>query len=343
MALIPSTGSRIYVAFFATVFWGMGVRGLHNLEINVPTAVLVGETVTLECSWQLEDEEALYSVKWYRGREEFYRYIPKELPHTRVFPLPGIEVDISRSGARRVVLQQATPAMAGRFRCEVSADAPTFHTEIRSAPLEVVEPPEWRPKLVSDRSWYGVGSTLRATCAAPPAHPPANLTFALNGREIDLDSLVHELPEWFKWDLPPKPETTTTEQAEDENFNIFHDEGNIQYLDESYINLHKEEIRRPPKENPKPVFERTGPDNRLVSVGEVSFVVRNEAFERGSLRLTCIASIYNLYAARAELIFDMEQPEVASVLGVRNGAQDSNIFSSWRIPTAFAPLLYNMR
>ncbi|KAF9798844.1 hypothetical protein SFRURICE_020408, partial [Spodoptera frugiperda] len=114
------------------------VRGLHNLEINVPNAVLVGETVTLECSWQLEDEEALYSVKWYRGREEFYRYIPKELPHTRVFPLPGIEVDISRSGARRVVLQQATPAMAGRFRCEVSADAPTFHTEIRSAPLEVV-------------------------------------------------------------------------------------------------------------------------------------------------------------------------------------------------------------
>lgn len=72
-----------------------GVRGLHNLEINVPNAVLVGETVTLECSWHLEDEEALYSVKWYRGREEFYRYIPKELPHTRVFPLPGIEVDVS--------------------------------------------------------------------------------------------------------------------------------------------------------------------------------------------------------------------------------------------------------
>lgn len=139
--------------------------------------------------------------------------------------------------------------------------------------------------------------------------------------QIDLESLVHELPEWFKWDLPPKAETTTTEQAEDDlNFNIFHDESNMQYLDESYINLHKEEIRRPPKESPKLVFERTGPDTRLVSVGDVAFVVRNEAFERGSLRLTCIASIYNLYAARAELIFDMEQPEVASVLGVRNCA-----------------------
>ncbi|KAJ0179960.1 hypothetical protein K1T71_004551 [Dendrolimus kikuchii] len=340
MEVFPSKGSRIFVAFFATVFWGMGVRGLHNLEINVPNAVLVGETVTLECSWQLEDEETLYSVKWYRGREEFYRYIPKELPHTRVFPLPGIEVDISRSGARRVVLQQAIPAMAGRFRCEVSADAPTFHTEIRSAPLEVVEAPEWGPKLVSDRSWYGVGSTLRATCASPPSHPPANLTFALNGREIDIESTIHELPSWFKWDPPAKSETTTTEQPDDEaNFNIFHDEGNIQYLDESYINLHKEEIRRPPKENLKLNFERTEPDNRLPAVGEVSFVVRNEAFERGSLRLTCIASIYNLYAARDELIFDMEQPEVASVLGVRN----SSPTSTWRIACMLLLVFYTIR
>ncbi|KAJ2946920.1 hypothetical protein O0L34_g16261 [Tuta absoluta] len=338
----PGTTSRIFLAFFSIAFWGMGVRGLHNLEINVPTAVLVGETVTLECSWQLEDEEALYSVKWYRGREEFYRYIPKELPHTRVFPLPGIEVDISRSGARRVVLQQATPAMAGRFRCEVSADAPTFHTEIRSAPLEVVEPPEWGPKLVSDRSWYGVGSTLRATCASPPAHPPANLTFALNGREIDMDSFVHVLPDWFKWDPPPKSETTTTEFPEDDTINIFHDDSNLQYLDETYINIHKEEIRRPRKEL-IPVLERTGPDDRLPSVGEVNFVVRTSAFERGSLRLTCIASIYNLYAQRSELVFDMEQPEVASVLGVRNGAVDSRISNVWRISAPLVPLLYSIR
>lgn len=132
----------------------------------------------------------------------------------------------------------------------------------------------------------------------------------------------HELPVWFKWDPLPKLETTTMEIAEDDlNFNVFHDENNMQYLDESYLNIHKEEIRRPPKESAKVEFERTGPDNRMPSVGEVLFVVRHDAFERGSLRLTCIASIYNLYAARAELIFDMEQPEVASVLGVRNSAE----------------------
>lgn len=130
-----------------------------------------------------------------------------------------------------------------------------------------------------------------------------------------MESFVHEIPDWFKWDPPTKADTTTT-QLPDEDFHIFNEES-VQYLDESYINSHKEEIRRPPKEIK---FERSGPDNRMPSVGEVLFVVRHESFEGGSLRLMCIASIYNLYAARSELIFDMEQPEVASVLGVRNNA-----------------------
>lgn len=136
-----------------------------------------------------------------------------------------------------------------------------------------------------------------------------------------MESFTHELLDGFKWDPPPKAESTTTDLPEDDlGLNIFHEENNIQYLDESYINIHKEEIRRPRKENFKPVFERTGPDNRLPSVATVAFQVENKAYQGGSLRLTCIASIYNLYAARAELIFDMEQPEVASVLGVRNDA-----------------------
>lgn len=137
-----------------------------------------------------------------------------------------------------------------------------------------------------------------------------------------MESFRHELPDWFKWDPPPKAETTTTESPdEDVNFNVFRDDANMQYLDESYINLHKEEIRRPPKESIKAGFIRTGPDTRLPAVGAVSFVVLSEAFESGTLRLTCMASIYNLYAARSELVFDMEQPEVSPrLLGVRNSA-----------------------
>ena len=64
------------------------------MRVSVPEAVAVGATVTLHCRYDLETD-ILYSVKWYKGKREFFRYIPKELPHTRVFPLPGIDVDVS--------------------------------------------------------------------------------------------------------------------------------------------------------------------------------------------------------------------------------------------------------
>jgi hypothetical protein len=63
------------------------------LEIE-PEIVHLGEDSTLRCSYDLEDAP-LYCVKWYRGRHEFYRYTPKEHPSTKIFPFPGVHVDVS--------------------------------------------------------------------------------------------------------------------------------------------------------------------------------------------------------------------------------------------------------
>lgn len=41
------------------------------------------------------DEEALYSVKWYRDNEEFYRFIPKDNPPQQSYAVEGIKVDVS--------------------------------------------------------------------------------------------------------------------------------------------------------------------------------------------------------------------------------------------------------
>lgn len=60
----------------------------------MPIAVTPGQIVTMKCLYDLEGE-SLYMVKWYKGRQEFYRYVPKELPNTRIFPLPGVNVDVS--------------------------------------------------------------------------------------------------------------------------------------------------------------------------------------------------------------------------------------------------------
>lgn len=39
--------------------------------------------------------EALYSVKWYKDNEEFYRYLPKSNPPQHSYRVEGIRVDVS--------------------------------------------------------------------------------------------------------------------------------------------------------------------------------------------------------------------------------------------------------
>lgn len=69
--------------------------GLRDIHLQVPEAVGLGASATLGCRWALDTGETLYTVKWYHGAQEFFRYVPKELPNTRVFSQTGISVDVS--------------------------------------------------------------------------------------------------------------------------------------------------------------------------------------------------------------------------------------------------------
>lgn len=68
--------------------------GLRNVNILVPAAVKKGDNVLLTCTYDLEGD-ILYSVKWYKGRREFYRYTPKENPAMKIFSITGITVEVS--------------------------------------------------------------------------------------------------------------------------------------------------------------------------------------------------------------------------------------------------------
>lgn len=74
----------------------VGCLSLRNVRVKLPHTVRRGQNVTLKCLFDLE-EDALYSVKWYKGRREFYCYTPNEEPPMKVFQFSGIRVDVSRS------------------------------------------------------------------------------------------------------------------------------------------------------------------------------------------------------------------------------------------------------
>lgn len=68
--------------------------GLRLTEVRIPNHTVRDQSARLECHFDL-DGETLYSVKWYKDGNEFYRYVPMERPPVQVFQLPGVTVDVS--------------------------------------------------------------------------------------------------------------------------------------------------------------------------------------------------------------------------------------------------------
>lgn len=76
-------------------FADLSSAAIKNVSLMVdPPAVRRGQHATLHCAYDL-DSKPLYSVKFYRGSREFYRYSPSELPTSKIFAFPGINVDVS--------------------------------------------------------------------------------------------------------------------------------------------------------------------------------------------------------------------------------------------------------
>ena len=79
-------------------FSGLFTNAMKLLvDIIVPSIVLKGKDALLECQYDLDDE-GLYSLKWYKGNEEIFRFIPgEEFLSDRIkgFNLPGVNIIVS--------------------------------------------------------------------------------------------------------------------------------------------------------------------------------------------------------------------------------------------------------
>ncbi|KAB0800369.1 hypothetical protein PPYR_06109 [Photinus pyralis] len=161
---------------------------IKNVMIEIdPPVVERGASATLRCNYDLEGEP-LYTVKWYRGQREFYRYTLNEVPPTKVFLFEGLKVNLEMSDEHQVVLQNVEFNLSGNFTCEVSADGPSFPTDMVSRNMSVVVIPKHPPTITTDKSEYTVGDVVRANCTSSPSKPGATLTFSLNNMVVPTHS-----------------------------------------------------------------------------------------------------------------------------------------------------------
>ncbi|XP_030383277.1 uncharacterized protein LOC115630762 [Scaptodrosophila lebanonensis] len=163
--------------------------GLRLVEVRIPNYVIKGSATQLECLYNL-DGEALYSVKWYKDGNEFYRYVPRDMPPAQTFLLPGVAVDLHNSSDAIVTLRNVNLQSAGRFRCEVSGEAPSFQTVTEHGDMVVVSlPDQGPPKISGGRPRYQIGDWVRINCTAGRSKPAVNLSWFVNGEAADSNQI----------------------------------------------------------------------------------------------------------------------------------------------------------
>lgn len=105
-------------------------------DLHVPELVYRGESFWINCSYDLENEP-LYSIKWFKKNNEvkeegvwseFYRFIPNDEEVKKSYPMKGVKVELEKSSHGNVYLSNADQDTEGTYKCEVSADAPSFET-----------------------------------------------------------------------------------------------------------------------------------------------------------------------------------------------------------------------
>jgi len=130
---------NVYMLYLLPIL--IGFQEIYCLHITSDKVSIELRTVTnvtdarLECRYDLDDD-ILYSIKWYKGHREFYRYHPNEVPKAKIFTTLGLNVDINNSNSTVVVLNAINHSNSGLYKCEVTGE-PSFETVYQEAELVV--------------------------------------------------------------------------------------------------------------------------------------------------------------------------------------------------------------
>uniref|UniRef100_A0A182MRR3 Ig-like domain-containing protein n=1 Tax=Anopheles culicifacies TaxID=139723 RepID=A0A182MRR3_9DIPT len=211
-----------WFGIFVTSLLISDVIGLRLTTVRIPTYKFRGESALLECHYELngqrkvresksyggnlrhhayqtnylepfEEEEKLYSIKWYKDNEEFYRYVPSASQPIKSYKIEGIRVDPNHSDGTKVFLRGLTLKSSGVYRCEISAEAPSFNSVQGAGRMEVIYVPKDGPHISDGgRQIFQNGDTMELNCTSGRSYPATTLQWYLNDEPVtDPDSIIH--------------------------------------------------------------------------------------------------------------------------------------------------------
>ncbi|PSN57910.1 hypothetical protein C0J52_00242 [Blattella germanica] len=112
--------------------------GRLNVGIALPQNVQNGDrSALLQCNYDL-DGTRLYSVKWYKDGNEFYRFMPDEIPTKQYFAVPGVTVVVNVSDDKNVIITDITQQTSGTYSCQVTSVDPIDQSSTAEANLIVL-------------------------------------------------------------------------------------------------------------------------------------------------------------------------------------------------------------
>lgn len=79
------------------------------------------------------------------------------------------------------MLRDVTLQSSGRYRCEVSAEAPSFQTVSDHGDMVVVALPEEGPKITGGLPRYQIGDWVHVNCSSGRSKPATTLSWYING------------------------------------------------------------------------------------------------------------------------------------------------------------------
>ncbi|CAL4113766.1 unnamed protein product, partial [Meganyctiphanes norvegica] len=171
-------------------------EGVRITSLSVPSVALEGDEVRLRCDYEESTEggSRLYSLKWYKDGQEFYRYVPGAAADLLAQENPcdiftehgvyGVNLACYMSNTREVVLTGITRATSGDYKCEVIGDYPDFRKEDRTANLQVFGEHLVTPHVTGIQESYHAMELVALNCSSGNTQYTPEIHWTINGRPI---------------------------------------------------------------------------------------------------------------------------------------------------------------